>query len=116
MASLNLSPDPLVLGHNITLEFQVTIGTSVTSGTAHVTLEKKVGIWIEIPCISNIGSCTYDNFCDLFNISKPCGPILEQYKIPCHCPFNSGTYTFPTTSFATKVPSNVPSWLTDVTV
>jgi ganglioside GM2 activator len=111
LKSLTLAPDPLVLGQNITVSFAADFAEQINAGQALITLEKKIfGIWTEIPCVDNVGSCTYDNFCTLFNPNKPC-PVLEKYGIPCHCPFGPGDYALPAVSIATKDP-NI-SWLTD---
>jgi len=116
LASLAVGPDPIVLGNNITVSFAAKMGNNIVAGSgfsAGVTIEKKIfGIWTEIPCVDSVGSCSYDDFCSLF---KPhpngCGPILEEYKLPCDCPFNTGSYSMPTTSIKTKNPNL--SWLTD---
>jgi ganglioside GM2 activator len=109
--SLTLSPNPVVLGKNISLSFSATSKVNLTSGgKAEVKIWKKEGIWIEIPCVDNVGSCTYDNLCSLIP-DKPCGPILTKNHIPCKCPFNAGTYSIPNpVSIKTKNPGL--SWLT----
>jgi ganglioside GM2 activator len=76
-----------------------------------VVLRKKVlGAWVKLPCISNVGSCSYDNFCDLLG-KGDCGPVLDEYHVPCHCPFATGKYAIPPTSVAIPQPKSVPSWL-----
>ena len=54
---------------------------------ADVVLERKVfDIWIRIPCINNVGSCTYPDLCD--NLSTVTCPLsFVQQKVPCQCPF-----------------------------
>lgn len=55
-------------------------------------MEKEVaGFWVKIPCVEQLGSCTYEDFCDLLNLyippGEPCPEPLHTYGLPCHCPF-----------------------------
>ena len=49
-------------------------------------IEKKMFVWIKIPCIDGVGSCDYDDACALLSSIK-CPKELKKYGIPCHCPF-----------------------------
>ena len=51
-----------------------------------LSVKKKVLFWITVPCIDNVGSCTYDNVCDLL-VTFACPPPFKKYGIPCSCPF-----------------------------
>lgn len=62
------------------------------SHQVELTVEKHIaGFWVKIPCVDNIGSCTYDNFCNILEmlipIEEPCPEPLHTYGLPCHCPF-----------------------------
>jgi len=118
LSSLSVTPDPIVLGQNITVAFKGTIGEAIANLTnykANVWVWKKIlGIWTEIPCISQAGSCTYDNFCSLLRPNHdvpPCGPALNEYHVPCVCPFPAGTYSIPPSPTHIKDPGL--SWLTN---
>lgn len=55
-------------------------------------MEKEVaGFWVKIPCVEQLGSCTYENVCDLIDQYIPpgetCPEPLHTYGLPCHCPF-----------------------------
>lgn len=55
-------------------------------------VEKALGdLWIQLPCIDQLGSCTYDDVCsildELIPPGTPCPEPLLTYGIPCHCPF-----------------------------
>ena len=55
-------------------------------------MEKQLGsVWIQLPCIDQLGSCTYDDVCTLLDDAIPpgtsCPEPLLTYGIPCHCPF-----------------------------
>lgn len=57
-------------------------------------MEKALGdLWIQLPCIDNLGSCTYDDVCTILdNLIPPgtaCPEPLQTYGIPCHCPFKA---------------------------
>eukprot|EP01116_Phalansterium_solitarium_P005254 TRINITY_DN1672_c0_g1_i1.p1 TRINITY_DN1672_c0_g1~~TRINITY_DN1672_c0_g1_i1.p1 ORF type:complete len:210 (-),score=78.72 TRINITY_DN1672_c0_g1_i1:149-751(-) len=111
--SLSLSPDPIQFNANLTASASVTTKVAITGGDLALKLQKKiVGVWTDIPCVSNIGSCTYNDFCSLLP-NKPCPPPLPADHIPCQCPFAADTYVLPPTEFAIPaLPNNVPAWLT----
>jgi len=111
--SFTLAPDPLVLGANITFSGAVSLSEQVTAAQLEVTLEKKIlGIWTEIPCIDNVGSCTYDNVCTFLTPDNGlCKPPFSNYDIPCQCPVAAGSWAMPETTVFAKNPGL--SWLTD---
>ncbi|XP_065184079.1 ganglioside GM2 activator-like [Sycon ciliatum] len=110
LKSLSISPDPIPLPGNITASAAVISSASIASPIkASVELYKKVGVWIKIPCIDQIGSCDYDDLCT-FLPSGDCPEILKEHNIPCHCPFAAGNYSLPSTSINIQVGS-LPSWL-----
>jgi len=112
LKTLSLSPDPIVLGQDVTLAFSGTIGTTVSQANLLVTLEKQIfGVWTEIPCVDGLGSCTYDDACALLTPDGPfCQPPFSTYKLPCQCPFQPGSYALP----ASQIPTQNPNigWLT----
>ncbi len=70
-----------------------------------IILEKKVaGFFVKVPCIDNIGSCTYDGICG--DWAQICPQYFEQYGIPCTCPFAAKSYSIPDTTFSvgTSIP------------
>lgn len=57
-------------------------------------VEKALGdLWIQLPCIDQLGSCTYNDVCTILdNLIPPgttCPEPLLTYGIPCHCPFKA---------------------------
>lgn len=61
---------------------------------AVLVVEKALGdLWIQLPCIDELGSCTYDDVCTILdNLIPPgttCPEPLLTYGIPCHCPFKA---------------------------
>eukprot|EP01119_Soliformovum_irregulare_P005981 TRINITY_DN1771_c0_g1_i1.p2 TRINITY_DN1771_c0_g1~~TRINITY_DN1771_c0_g1_i1.p2 ORF type:complete len:177 (-),score=28.40 TRINITY_DN1771_c0_g1_i1:225-755(-) len=110
--SLKISPDPIVLGGNITVTGDANLPVTISNAQLALTLEKKEGFWIEIPCVDGVGSCTYADFCTLFkNTDKPCPEPFPSLGVPCHCPFPAKHYVVPPTTIETKNPNL--SWLTD---
>jgi len=114
--NLAVIPDPIVLGDNMSLSFSATINTPITSSSIAslgLTLEKKVlGIWVEIPCVDNIGSCTYTDPCTLLNShsDKIC-PGAQKLGLPCKCPISAST--FGANNIAIKINDPHISWLTN---
>ncbi|KAG8438886.1 hypothetical protein GDO86_005176 [Hymenochirus boettgeri] len=108
--SLTMSPNPLSIpgSVNISKTF-VTSETLVSPIKIIFKVEMKVKSerskikWIHVPCFEYFGSCTINNACglldSLFKVGNPCPAPLSTNNIPCHCPFNAGTYTLPVTSF-----------------
>uniref|UniRef100_A0A2K6FUS4 Ganglioside GM2 activator n=1 Tax=Propithecus coquereli TaxID=379532 RepID=A0A2K6FUS4_PROCO len=114
--SLTLEPDPIVVPGNVTISAQGKTTVALSSPlTVELTVEKEVaGFWVKIPCVEQIGSCTYEDFCDVLDTlippGEPCPEPLHTYGLPCHCPFKDGTYSLPKSDFT--VPDlELPSWL-----
>jgi len=64
---------------------------------ASITLKRYVSelqIWVQVPCIGNFGSCTYNDLCS-YGISgnSTCPSNFIENKVPCRCPISAGTYT-----------------------
>ncbi|XP_078282145.1 ganglioside GM2 activator-like [Rhinoraja longicauda] len=105
LEALSIQPDPIVLPGD--LQASATGSTSViltTPLTGNLTLYKEViGMWERIPCIDDIGSCVYNDVCELLNMLIPpgqtCPEPLLTYGLPCHCPFHAGKYSLPKTNF-----------------
>ncbi|XP_015421145.1 PREDICTED: ganglioside GM2 activator [Myotis davidii] len=72
------------------------------------------GLWVKVPCVEQIGSCTYEDICNVFDIflppGEPCPEPLHTYGLPCHCPFKEGKYSLPK-SVITIPHLDLPSWL-----
>lgn len=54
-----------------------------------VRVQKKVGfLWIEVPCVDNVGSCDYEDLCaELpFPPGVPCPEPFLALGLPCNCP------------------------------
>ncbi|PIK46346.1 hypothetical protein BSL78_16795 [Apostichopus japonicus] len=74
----------------------------------------QVFVWVEIPCVDNLGSCTYVDGCSMipFKAGQPCPAPLSTYNLPCTCPFQQGTYHLPKSTV--EIPqTGLPEWLTD---
>ncbi|XP_032067003.1 ganglioside GM2 activator [Thamnophis elegans] len=116
--SLSVSPDPIAVPGDVTVS--VTGSSTIILSAplkASVILEKKLGdMWIKIPCVDQLGSCTYDDTCAMLDSlippGEPCPQPLQSYGIPCHCPFKAGTYNLPSSEFF--IPNmDLPTFLTN---
>nr|XP_004666581.1 ganglioside GM2 activator [Jaculus jaculus] len=114
--SLTLEPDPIVIPGNVTVSAEGKTSVPLTSPQkVELTVEREVaGFWVKIPCVEQLGSCTYEDICELLYTyippGEPCPEPLHTYGLPCHCPFKEGTYSLPTSNFT--VPDlDLPSWL-----
>jgi ganglioside GM2 activator len=114
--SLTLEPDPIVVPGNVTVSAQGKTSVPLISPQkVELSVEKEVaGFWVKIPCVEQLGSCTYEDFCDLLDSFIPpgqsCPEPLHTYGLPCHCPFKEGTYSLPTSDF-TLPDLELPGWL-----
>merc|ERR1712213_220250 len=100
ISSLVFKPDPLVFPGPLSVTFKEEIKAPLKG---EVVLHKKVGsTWIKIPCIGKIGSCTYDDVCDLLSGISECPSSFVNAGIPCNCPFEKKTYTLPGADFTVE--------------
>ncbi|KAH9495929.1 Ganglioside GM2 activator [Bulinus truncatus] len=106
LTSLVLGPDPLLFPGVLYVQFAVDVHTVVdTPVKADVLLEKKVGSnWLKIPCVGFIGSCTYDDVCELLSQIPECPEPFVDAGVPCQCPFQKGSYSLPQTEFDVEIP------------
>lgn len=115
--SLSLKPDPVTIPGDVQLSVAVSTTVPLTSPTKlALKLQKEVlGLWIDVPCVDNIGSCSYDVCECLDNLippGEPCPEPLASLGIPCHCPFTAGDYSLPESTF--YIPDvTLPSWVTN---
>ncbi|KAI4819290.1 hypothetical protein KUCAC02_004543, partial [Chaenocephalus aceratus] len=85
--------------------------------SVNVTLEKEVaGFWVKVPCLEELGSCHYEDACDILSQLIPpgqdCPEPLHTYGLPCHCPFKAGSYSLPQSDF-TLPTMDLPYWLSN---
>jgi hypothetical protein len=115
IASLQVSPDPIKLGANVTFIVKGSLSETVSATSGHViSLEiykKFLGAWVYVPCLDGVGSCTIKNLCDLLKPPPSC-PV-EPWGIPCVCPFPAGAYTISPPGFSIMIPNPNLSWLTN---
>ncbi|XP_062044796.1 ganglioside GM2 activator [Lepus europaeus] len=114
--SLTLEPDPIVIPGNVTISIEGKTSVCLDSPLkVTLTVEKEVaGLWIKVPCVEQLGSCTYEDVCNMLATLIPpgesCPEPLYTYGLPCHCPFKEGTYSLPKSEFT--IPDlELPSWL-----
>lgn len=108
---LTVTPDPMSLPGNITFSGEATFGVNVTEPlTLSMKLIKVVGpIKIEIPCIDNFGSCTYQDVCKMLPSPNDCPAFFKEHEIPCNCPFPQGDYSGKGIEIEIDLPEKVPS-------
>ncbi|CAH2276064.1 ganglioside GM2 activator-like [Pelobates cultripes] len=114
--SLTLHPDPITIPGDVSIATVLSTNVPVESPLKiAITAEKELfGEWVKVPCLDNLGSCTYDDACSILDAliqpGQECPEPLRTYDLPCHCPFKKGSYSLPDTSI--KIPNlSLPSWL-----
>lgn len=118
LKTLSVAPDPISIPGDLSAEASGSTTVELAAPLAvNVTLEKEVaGFWVKIPCVEEMGSCHYENACDILNQFIPpgqdCPEPLHSYGLPCHCPFKAGSYSLPKSDF--HIPNlDLPYWLTN---
>jgi len=119
LKSANITPVPVVFGQNLTISFEVDINETVNASVAAsavLVLKKEVfGVYITLPCILNIGSCTYQNVCSLLQnaTNGTCPDFMVKNNIPCTCPVAVGSYRLSSQVITMPLPPPDVSFLTD---
>lgn len=119
LKTLSVAPDPIKIPGDLKAEASGTTSVDLAAPLSlNVTLEKEVaGFWVNIPCVEELGSCHYDNACDLLDLFIPpgqdCPEPLHSYGLPCHCPFKAGSYSLPLSDFYVPNIPDLPYWLTN---
>ncbi|CAL1530901.1 unnamed protein product [Lymnaea stagnalis] len=92
-SNIRVSPDPIKIPGNITVSGKVVFKTSFGSPIKAVAvIEKEVfGVWVKVPCVDNVGSCTYNDLCTMVEI-KDCPPQITSIGLSCQCPFPEGSF------------------------
>lgn len=109
--ALSLSPDPIYLPGPLYVATNFSVSTYVSSPLKLVLkLWKQImGEFIEIPCVDNFGSCTYDDVCSmLVLIQSQCPEAVVKMGFDCSCPLKANNYSLPKSEFdigASVVPS-----------
>jgi len=97
ITSLSLKPDPIYFPGVATIGFAVVFQEDISAdaklnGSLVLELMERSGQFIKIPCIGNIGSCSYNDICGMMQAIQQCPPEFLDNNIPCRCPFNKGKY------------------------
>ncbi|XP_076078997.1 ganglioside GM2 activator-like [Mytilus galloprovincialis] len=98
--SASLSPYPPKVPGNLTVSGQLELGKNISGNIKlDVSIHKKeLFLWIRVPCVSGVGSCTYD-FCSLLtsnfvsNGKVSCPSEMKAQNLSCICPIQAGKYT-----------------------
>jgi ganglioside GM2 activator len=72
-------------------------------------LIKIVGpVKVEIPCVDNIGSCSYKDICSMLPAPDNCPSFFKEQNIPCTCPFPGGNYDAKNIQIEIDLPARIP--------
>ncbi|XP_077559639.1 ganglioside GM2 activator-like [Haemaphysalis longicornis] len=123
VTGFDLDPNPVQIPGPLSVGIRFKINENLTSPIAvHLEMQKKLTLlfglstWLTIPCLPNgVGSCTYDNICDINIFSKKeCLHPKTGEEIPCQCPYHEGEWRLkPTTFKVPELPPDLPSYLLD---
>merc|ERR1711915_145464 len=72
--------------------------------TIKVKVHKKAWVWVPLPCIKFLGSCTYEHL--------SCKMLKDKFPLlSLPCPLPPGTHTLPQNTVTVPDVSKVPSWI-----
>ncbi|KAK3774972.1 hypothetical protein RRG08_009326 [Elysia crispata] len=101
ISNIAISPDPLRKKANVSFSFEAFVKADVIgkpialNSTLEAFLDDQ---WRLLPCYGYIGSCMFDNICDIIS-EFDCPQVLLKQGIHCKCPYYHGRYYLPTTDF-----------------
>ncbi|CAD5116317.1 DgyrCDS5221 [Dimorphilus gyrociliatus] len=111
---LEIQPSKIKIPGNVTVSASGSLKEDITSGIKlDLKIEKKILVWIKIPCEDKIGSCTYD-VCSMLKTIFPggkCPDVFVKAGVPCHCPFLKGNYSLKKANVFVNPSIKIPSWL-----
>ncbi|XP_023231192.1 ganglioside GM2 activator-like [Centruroides sculpturatus] len=107
--SLFVSPDPIVVPGPIRLNYDMAIVANISSPLQiSLNIQKKISyFWVKIPCIQNVGSCTYSDICWL--LDSVCSLPCVKTMLSCECPIPQGEHRLNTGFEIPNIP--LPSFL-----
>ncbi|XP_033638021.1 ganglioside GM2 activator-like [Asterias rubens] len=98
---LSILPDPVAINDWASIDFDIELTRNFTKPLQVSLSIKKIvkvlWVWtteINVPCVSQMGSCTYD-VCDessALQAAHGCPSEFATNGIPCTCPIHSGDY------------------------
>jgi len=109
--TMKISPDPITIPGTEVITLDATIKSTIETATqVKLVIKKKVfGFYITVPCVDNLGSCTYENPCDMLK-NVTCPPEFIQEGFTCQCPFAAKEYKLDQTMV--KIPAiKLPSFI-----
>lgn len=111
-------PYPIVLPGNLEVSASLRVNRDILPSSSialDLTIQRYLGFfWFTIPCISNVGSCWYNDACTLFGTDRQnddCAAQFADHNLPCSCPFLAGTYSMPSSVFEVPELTGAFSWL-----
>ncbi|XP_063404376.1 ganglioside GM2 activator-like [Mytilus trossulus] len=95
LTNFDLSPKPVKLPGNITVDLVGTLSRRLPANTHYklnVTMDKKLlGHWHAVPCNKKVGTCLYDDPCEFlqtFSHNNTCPQSFIDNGLTCTCPFD----------------------------
>jgi len=89
--SLAITPSPLKADAYNSAAFKISVDRDIPEFGLKMSLKKKIAfIKVPAPCINGIGSCTYENVCDVIWGEKDCPADVRAAGLPCSCPLKKG--------------------------
>lgn len=117
---MRVSPHPVKVPGDLTVTGGLTFNRGAGGSISlDVTIKRYLGFfWLTVPCISNVGSCTYADVCGMLagsygNGTSGCPRQFVDNNTPCTCPFAAGAYPMSNAVFTIPEMSGIWSWLAD---
>ncbi|KAL3854754.1 hypothetical protein ACJMK2_014003 [Sinanodonta woodiana] len=106
VSKIEVSPMPVEIPGTFTLSIDGALSRQISHTSLSLHIKRKTFLLdIPIPCVSNVGSCTYDDLCTLTsqmisedwggimgNLGKQINTMLHDAGVPDHCPLEATAF------------------------
>ncbi|XP_018010900.1 ganglioside GM2 activator isoform X3 [Hyalella azteca] len=110
---LQWSPASVNFDSPLTFNFSATVSDVISAPVqVSVKVERHVWLmWVPVPCVDGVGSCTYDDVCS-YTPSPSCAVLPHNLHLPCSCPVMPDKYFVDDGEVELPGSDAIPEWAT----
>jgi len=116
--SLSIKPQPLHIPGPLTISTDISLLKNLSSPvTVALKIVKQVGPFsVTLPCVDNVGSCTYKDVCSMLPKSpSECPDYIVKQGLNCQCPIRGGDYSVQDLTLSIETKEPIPSGVYQIT-
>ncbi|KFV15921.1 Ganglioside GM2 activator, partial [Pterocles gutturalis] len=109
LQSLSVQPDPIAIPGSVRVSAAGSSSKTMASPLkVLLVVEKALGdLWIQLPCVDQLGSCTYNDVCTILDNLIPPGTTCPEPLLTY-----GGSYSLPASDFILPE-MELPAWMTN---